>query len=70
MIPFSKYDKRQPKNLKINKYIHPIIKMAYLVILKLFRPDKCSIFYALSLSAIKIKNMIPFFNCDSKNHKI
>jgi hypothetical protein len=31
------------------------------------RPDKCSIFLALSLSPIQIKNNIPFLKCDSKN---
>ena len=40
------------------------------VFLKLLRPAKCSIFLALSLSAIKNKNNIPFKKCDSKNQKL
>ena len=40
-----------------------------IVFVKLLRPDKCSIFLALSLSAIQNKNNIPFKKCDSKNQK-
>ena len=68
-IPFLKSDSknRKSKNQKIN---NPIIKIALLVFLKLFRPEKCSIFIALSLSAIQNKNNIPFLKCDSKNQKL
>ena len=40
--------------------------MPYMVILKLLRPAKDSIFLALSLCAIQNKNNIPFLKCDSK----
>ena len=67
-IPFLKCDSKNQK-LIYQKYNHPIVKMAYKVFLKLLRPEKCSIFLALSLYAIKIKNNIPFLKCDSKNQK-